>query len=154
MVEQTSSVTKKEPKRGGIWDFRCDGTPASILPALCCSRPALHLTHALQQVAATLYAGGIILKFVLGWNVYVAAIAMVVATGCYTAIGGLRTGELHCRPTRLSCTVGPHGWLSVKLLSIRHFRFTRHAFRSLHSTELERYVWQCNALTLGASLKV
>eukprot|EP00040_Diaphanoeca_grandis_P005318 m.32310 g.32310 ORF g.32310 m.32310 type:complete len:725 (+) comp16624_c0_seq1:182-2356(+) len=47
--------------------------------------------YAFTKLAASLYAAGLILEFMLGWNVYVAAIAMVVATGVYTAVGGLRT---------------------------------------------------------------
>jgi SSS family solute:Na+ symporter len=43
------------------------------------------------QVAATLYAGGIILDYLLGWNVFFSAFAMILVTAVYTAVGGLKT---------------------------------------------------------------
>ena len=47
--------------------------------------------YAFTKLAASLYAAGIILEFMLGWNIYVAAVSMVVVTGLYVGIGGLRT---------------------------------------------------------------
>eukprot|EP01043_Picozoa_sp_COSAG02_P011040 COSAG02_NODE_400_length_23094_cov_309.555990_17_plen_320_part_00 len=47
--------------------------------------------YAFTKIAATLYAGALIMRYMLGWNVYASAITLVLATGMYTAIGGLRT---------------------------------------------------------------
>lgn len=42
------------------------------------------------KISVALYAGAIILKTVLGLNIWVGAILLVVATGVYTIFGGLR----------------------------------------------------------------
>jgi Na+/proline symporter len=46
--------------------------------------------YCFTKVSATLYAGGIILKTLLGWDIYVSSAALILATGAYTALGGLR----------------------------------------------------------------
>src|SRR6266566_4873715 len=38
----------------------------------------------------TLYAGGVVIRAVTGWNFYTAAIVLIVVTGLYTIFGGLR----------------------------------------------------------------
>ncbi len=48
------------------------------------------LAYILTKVSVTLYAGGIVLEQVVGWDIYTSAMLMVVATGIYTIIGGLR----------------------------------------------------------------
>lgn len=46
--------------------------------------------YIVTKISITLFAGGILLHALLGWNLYTSAVIMVVATGIYTVIGGLR----------------------------------------------------------------
>lgn len=47
------------------------------------------VAYVLTKISISLYAGGILLNAVVGWDMYVSAIAIVIATGIYTVIGGL-----------------------------------------------------------------
>ncbi len=47
------------------------------------------LAYVLTKISVTLFAGGLLLKQVLGWDMYTSAIVMVIATGIYTVAGGL-----------------------------------------------------------------
>lgn len=47
------------------------------------------LAYVLTKISVTLFAGGLILKQVVGWDMYTSAIVMVIATGIYTIAGGL-----------------------------------------------------------------
>jgi solute:Na+ symporter, SSS family len=47
------------------------------------------LAYVLTKVSVTLFAGAILLKQVLGWDMYTSSIVLVVATGIYTVVGGL-----------------------------------------------------------------
>jgi len=47
------------------------------------------LAYVLTKISVTLFAGGLLLKQVIGWNMYTSAIVMVIATGIYTIAGGL-----------------------------------------------------------------
>ncbi len=47
------------------------------------------VAYVLTKVSVTLFAGALLLKELLGWDVYTSAIALVVTTGIYTVIGGL-----------------------------------------------------------------
>lgn len=47
------------------------------------------IAYVLTKISISLYAGGILLNAVAGWNMYVSAIAIVIATGLYTVLGGL-----------------------------------------------------------------
>jgi len=47
------------------------------------------LAYVLTKISVTLFAGGLLLKQVVGWNMYTSAIVMVIATGIYTIAGGL-----------------------------------------------------------------
>ena len=41
-------------------------------------------------ISSTLYAGSVILNTILGWSLYLSSISLIVATGCYVVLGGLR----------------------------------------------------------------
>ncbi|MHB2156309.1 sodium:solute symporter [Calditrichota bacterium GD2] len=46
--------------------------------------------YVLTKIAITLFAGGLLLNAMLGWDIYTSALVMVVITGIYTIVGGLR----------------------------------------------------------------
>ena len=46
--------------------------------------------YVLTKVSVTLLAGGLILKHVLGWDIYTSALVLVLTTGLYTMLGGSR----------------------------------------------------------------
>src|SRR5712692_9024471 len=46
--------------------------------------------YVLTKISVTLYAGGVVIRAVTGWNFYTAAIVLIVVTGLYTVFGGLR----------------------------------------------------------------
>lgn len=48
------------------------------------------LAYIITKVSVTLYAGGIILKSVIGWDLYSSALLFTLATGVYAIVGGLR----------------------------------------------------------------
>ncbi len=48
------------------------------------------LAYVFTKVSVAVYAGALVLRTILGWNMYVGAIVLLVATGIYTAFGGLR----------------------------------------------------------------
>jgi solute:Na+ symporter, SSS family len=45
--------------------------------------------YVLTKISISLYAGGILLHAVVGWDVVTAAVVIVVVTGIYTVVGGL-----------------------------------------------------------------
>lgn len=47
------------------------------------------IAYVLTKISISLYAGGILLREVVGWNMYTSAVVIVLATGIYTVIGGL-----------------------------------------------------------------
>jgi SSS family solute:Na+ symporter len=47
------------------------------------------IAYVLTKISISLYAGGILLKAVVGWDMTTSAIVIVIATGIYTIIGGL-----------------------------------------------------------------
>ena len=46
--------------------------------------------YVLTKISVTLYAGGVVIRAVTGWDFYTAAIVLIVVTGLYTIFGGLR----------------------------------------------------------------
>ena len=46
--------------------------------------------YVLTKISVTLYAGGVVIGAVTGWNFTTAAIILIVVTGLYTIFGGLR----------------------------------------------------------------
>ena len=48
------------------------------------------IAYVFTKVSVAVYAGALVLRTILGWNMYVGAIVLLVATGVYTAFGGLR----------------------------------------------------------------
>ena len=42
------------------------------------------------MISSTLYAGAVILNTILGWSLYTSSIALILATGLYVVLGGLR----------------------------------------------------------------
>jgi SSS family solute:Na+ symporter len=46
--------------------------------------------YILTKISITLFAGGVLLRAVLGWDMYTSAVIMVTATGIYSVIGGFR----------------------------------------------------------------
>jgi len=48
------------------------------------------VAYVMTKISVTLFAGGLLLKQIVGWDMVTSAIIMVVATGIYTVIGGLR----------------------------------------------------------------
>jgi SSS family solute:Na+ symporter len=47
--------------------------------------------YILTKISISLFAGGLLLNAILGWDLYTSAIIMMIITGIYTIIGGLRT---------------------------------------------------------------
>eukprot|EP01105_Mastigella_eilhardi_P011559 TRINITY_DN2660_c0_g1_i5.p1 TRINITY_DN2660_c0_g1~~TRINITY_DN2660_c0_g1_i5.p1 ORF type:complete len:578 (+),score=101.01 TRINITY_DN2660_c0_g1_i5:171-1904(+) len=47
------------------------------------------IIYVFTKTSAALFSGGIVLREIAGWNVYVSAVVMIVGTGVYTAVGGL-----------------------------------------------------------------
>lgn len=47
------------------------------------------ISYVLTKISISLYAGGILLKSVVGWDMYTSAIVIVLITGLYTVLGGL-----------------------------------------------------------------
>lgn len=47
------------------------------------------VAYVLTKISISLYAGGILLNAVVGWDMYTSAVVIVVATGAYTVLGGL-----------------------------------------------------------------
>lgn len=45
--------------------------------------------YVLTKISIALYAGGLLLNAVVGWDMYTAAIVIVIITGIYTVMGGL-----------------------------------------------------------------
>lgn len=48
------------------------------------------LIYLFTKISVTLFAGGVVLQQVLGWNMWLSSVVLVVATGTYTVAGGLR----------------------------------------------------------------
>lgn len=47
------------------------------------------IAYVLTKISISLYAGGILLNAVVGWDMYTSAVVIVLATGLYTVLGGL-----------------------------------------------------------------
>jgi len=47
------------------------------------------IAYVLTKISIALYAGGILLNAVVGWDMYTSAVVIVLATGLYTVLGGL-----------------------------------------------------------------
>ncbi len=47
------------------------------------------IAYVLTKISISLYAGGILLNAVVGWDMYTSAIVIVIVTGLYTILGGL-----------------------------------------------------------------
>jgi SSS family solute:Na+ symporter len=47
------------------------------------------VAYVLTKISIALYAGGILLNAVVGWDMYTSAVVIVLATGAYTVLGGL-----------------------------------------------------------------
>jgi SSS family solute:Na+ symporter len=47
------------------------------------------VAYVLTKISISLYAGGILLHAVVGWDMYTSAVVIVVITGLYTVLGGL-----------------------------------------------------------------
>lgn len=47
------------------------------------------ISYVLTKISISLYAGGLLLKSVVGWDMYTSAIVIVLITGLYTILGGL-----------------------------------------------------------------
>ena len=47
------------------------------------------LAYIFTKISVSLYAGGLVLRAVVGWDFYTSALVMVIATGIYTIFGGL-----------------------------------------------------------------
>ncbi|RMI13374.1 MAG: sodium transporter [Calditrichaeota bacterium] len=48
------------------------------------------ISYLLTKISVSLFAGGVLLKALLGWDMYTSAVLMVVITGIYTIVGGMR----------------------------------------------------------------
>ncbi len=47
------------------------------------------LAYVITKISVTLFAGALLLKQIVGWDMYTSAIVLVIATGIYTIVGGL-----------------------------------------------------------------
>ncbi len=48
------------------------------------------IAYVFTKISVSLFAGALVLEAVLGWNIWMAAIVLLLATGAYTIFGGLR----------------------------------------------------------------
>eukprot|EP00730_Choanoeca_flexa_P018592 TRINITY_DN9047_c0_g1_i1.p1 TRINITY_DN9047_c0_g1~~TRINITY_DN9047_c0_g1_i1.p1 ORF type:complete len:605 (+),score=113.26 TRINITY_DN9047_c0_g1_i1:85-1899(+) len=48
------------------------------------------LLYVFTKISVTLYAGGVVFRLLLGWNLFASAGVLILATGAYTVFGGLR----------------------------------------------------------------
>jgi len=48
------------------------------------------IAYVFTKVSVAVYAGAVVLQTILGWNIWVGAIVLILATGLYTIFGGLR----------------------------------------------------------------
>ena len=48
------------------------------------------IAYVFTKVSVAVYAGALVLRTILGWNMYVGALVLLAATGVYTVFGGLR----------------------------------------------------------------
>jgi SSS family solute:Na+ symporter len=48
------------------------------------------VAYVFTKISVAVYAGALVLQTILGWNIWVGAVALIVATGVYTIFGGLR----------------------------------------------------------------
>ena len=48
------------------------------------------IAYVFTKISVSVYAGALVLDVVLGWNMWVGAVVLIVATGIYTVFGGLR----------------------------------------------------------------
>eukprot|EP00045_Choanoeca_perplexa_P017668 m.261503 g.261503 ORF g.261503 m.261503 type:complete len:608 (-) comp17599_c0_seq3:1249-3072(-) len=48
------------------------------------------LLYIFTKISVTLYAGGVVFRLLLGWNLFLSAGVLIIATGAYTLLGGLR----------------------------------------------------------------
>lgn len=48
------------------------------------------LAYVFTKISVAVYAGALVLKTILGWNIWLGATVLIVATGVYTIFGGLR----------------------------------------------------------------
>src|SRR4029077_3962261 len=46
--------------------------------------------YVLTKISVTLYAGGLVVRAVTGWRLWTSAVVLIVITGVYTVMGGLR----------------------------------------------------------------
>ncbi|HEV8266447.1 MAG TPA: sodium:solute symporter [Gemmatimonadales bacterium] len=46
--------------------------------------------YVLTKISVTLFAGGVVLRAVTGWNFWTSAMVLILVTGLYTILGGLR----------------------------------------------------------------
>jgi len=46
--------------------------------------------YVLTKISVTLFAGGVVLRAVTGWNFWTSAVVLILVTGLYTILGGLR----------------------------------------------------------------
>src|SRR2546428_3303968 len=46
--------------------------------------------YVLTKISVTLFAGGVVVRAVTGWSVWTSAVVLIVVTGLYTVMGGLR----------------------------------------------------------------
>jgi SSS family solute:Na+ symporter len=49
------------------------------------------VAYVFTKISVAVYAGALVLQTILGWNIWVGAVVLIVATGLYTIFGGLRT---------------------------------------------------------------
>jgi len=47
------------------------------------------VAYVITKISVTLYAGGLLLNKILGWDMITSAIALIIITGIYTIVGGL-----------------------------------------------------------------
>ncbi|MCK9555355.1 sodium:solute symporter [bacterium] len=48
------------------------------------------IAYIFTKISVAIYAGAIVLKTILGWNIWFGAVILIVATGIYTIFGGLK----------------------------------------------------------------
>lgn len=63
------------------------------------------VAYILTKISVTLFAGGLLLNALLGWDIYTSAVLMIVVTGVYTIVGGL-SAVMHTQVIQLFFLLG------------------------------------------------
>jgi SSS family solute:Na+ symporter len=75
------------------------------------------IAYVLTKISISLYAGGILLHAVVGWDMYTSAVVIVIATGIYTVLGGL-AAVIYTDLVQMFILIG--GSVALTLVGLNH----------------------------------